>query len=157
MIDPIQLLIHIIRPVLKHLELWSVGAERLVLGTACQESECGRWLVQINGPALGAWQMEPATHDDIVNNYLAFRPELKSRVGYWAAQGFTAPQLAWNLGYGEAMCRLRYRRIPRAIPDTLQGQAEYYKINYNTPLGAGTAQQYVSNWQRFVGNQKLPD
>lgn len=40
MIDPEQLLKFIIRPVLQALGLHTVVAERLVLGTACQESEC---------------------------------------------------------------------------------------------------------------------
>ena len=50
MIDSVHLTKYVIRPVLKIWGLHSENAERLVLGTACQESHCGLWLKQ-----LGDW------------------------------------------------------------------------------------------------------
>ena len=37
----------------------------LLLGTAAQESAFGTYLRQVNGPALGAFQMEPATFKSV--------------------------------------------------------------------------------------------
>ena len=53
----------VVRPVLKVMDKWSEAAENLVLGTAAKESAMGQDLRQRGGgPALGIYQMEPATH-----------------------------------------------------------------------------------------------
>lgn len=155
MIDSKQLLTWVIRPVLKDLDLWSVPAERLVLGTAAVESECGRWLAQIGGPALGAWQMEPASHDDIHDNFLKFRPELQKKVLRWninAAMDEAAEEMAGNLYYACAMARIQYLRDPAPIPDDLLGQSKYYKRVYNTEQGKGSADGYRMAWDKFAAS-----
>ena len=43
-------------------------------GTAAVESRMGTYLRQIGGPALGIWQVEPATHLDCWDNWLDYRP-----------------------------------------------------------------------------------
>jgi hypothetical protein len=153
MIDPIHLLKYVIRPVLKDLDLWSVEAEQLVLGTACQESKCGEYLVQLGGgPALGIYQMEPATHDDIWRNYLPGRA-IKYKISDFAFNaGLDADEMIGNLYYATAMCRIHYLRVPEKIPVGLHPQAAYWKKYYNTPLGAGTINEYINSWERFVGN-----
>ena len=66
MIDRHQLDRDIIEPVLSRLHAASPAARALLLGTAAQESAMGRYIRQLRGgPALGIFQMEPATHDDI--------------------------------------------------------------------------------------------
>lgn len=152
MIDPIHLLNYVIRPTLKDIGLWSVEAELLVLGTACAESDCGRWLRQKGtGPALGIFQMEPATHNDICTNFLNYKPELAGRIcKATRTQNFIAADLITNLAYAAAMCRVHYLRDKEPIPRTLPEQAEYYKRVYNTHLGAGTADGYIKKWRQFV-------
>jgi len=153
MIEPSHLLKYVIRPVLKDLGLWSVPAEQLVLGTACQESECGRWLHQLGaGPALGIYQMEPATHNDIWDNFLEYKPDLVEKLKRFHINlaEDTECELMGNLYYATAMCRVNYLRMPGAIPDYLGGQAQYWKTFWNTELGAGTIQEYIDNWNRFV-------
>ena len=154
MIDPGQLLEHVIRPTLKSIDLWSDEAERLLLGTACKESECGRWLVQLGGgPALGIYQMEPATEIDCWNSYIQHRPELARKINYWRGRygnGFGPDELVWNLHYATAMCRVKYLQAPEKIADTLEGQAQLWKLRYNTPLGAGTVDEYIAAWRRFI-------
>ena len=145
MIEPSHLLQHIIRPVLKDLDLWSEPAERLLLGTACQESQCGRYLVQLGGPALGIFHMEPATHDDIWVNYLG--DHSKNHIAKHAAS-----RMIWDLWYATAMCRVHYLRVKAPIPDNLPAQAGYWKLHYNTPLGKGTEDDYIRAWYRFIGH-----
>lgn len=61
-----QLRLYVIRPTLEKIELWSEAAENLLLGTTAQESHMGTYIKQVGkGPALGIYQMEPATHKDI--------------------------------------------------------------------------------------------
>lgn len=156
MIDAIHLVRCVIRPVLKDLGLWSVPAEALVLGTACQESNCGLYLTQLgNGPALGIFQMEPRTHDDIWNRYLADRQDLAKKVNRWRicwGNGAGAEEMAGNLYYAAAMCRVHYLRVSEPIPDTLEGQAAYWKEYYNTPAGAGSASDYMGSWRQFASS-----
>lgn len=141
----------IIRPVTVSLDLGGDGVEELLLGTALQESSAGRSLDQNGGgPGLGVWQMEPGTHDDLWRNFLGGRPLLAQRVLTWTFIGLPkAIQMIGNLYYACAMARVQYYRSPRPIPSPgdLQGQAELYKVAYNTPLGAATIEQYKRNAQ----------
>jgi hypothetical protein len=146
----------VIAPALMALGLWSPEAENLVLGTACQESACGTYLAQNGGPALGIFQMEPATHADIWENYLAHDSRLSNfLLKSSGIAGFGVPPppqiMTWNLRYAAAMCRIHYRRVKAALPaaSDIQGQAEYWKAHYNTPLGRGTVQEYLQNWHRY--------
>lgn len=153
-IDPIHLLKYVIRPTLKELDLWSIEAEQLVLGTACQESACGEYLKQLGGgPALGIYQMEPATHDDLIKNFLQYKPPLRDKVwSYVRKQPPISNEMIGNLYYATAMCRIHYLRVPASIPTGLRPQAAYWKKYYNTELGAGTIDEYMKSWERFVGN-----
>jgi hypothetical protein len=97
--------------------------------------------------------MEPATHEDLWNNFLAHRQDLAKKVNRFRVQwgnGMGADEMAGNLYYATAMCRVHYFRRPEAIPDTLQGQAALWKLAYNTPLGAGTEAEYIANWHQFA-------
>ena len=71
-----QMLALVIRPALEKLSLWSLSAEELVLGTAIVESGLTYLKQHGDGPALGLWQVEPATHDELYTNFLNFRLEL---------------------------------------------------------------------------------
>lgn len=157
MIDPRQLTELVIRPVLERLGLASRAAEQLLLGTACQESQCGRYLHQLgNGPAVGIFQMEPATHSDIWENFLAGRKPLAWQVGWYLAPDRlpNARIMIHNLGYAAAMCRVHYYRRPEPLPPAgdIEAQARYWKKWYNTPQGRGTVEEYLANWRRYSGS-----
>ncbi len=147
MLDPQHFLAYVVRPSLDSIGLWSEAAERLLLGTAITESEL-TWLRQHgDGPARGVYQIEPATHDDIWANYLAYRDELANRVARLAARASPrAEQLTWNLGYATAIARLVYYRRPALLPpaDDLAGLARYWKAHFNTALGAGTPEDFLT-------------
>lgn len=154
MIDPLQLLTLIITPTLKELGLWSIPAERLILGTACQESECGRYIKQLNyGVALGIYQIEPVTHDDLWASFLSYRSDVLTRLIVPPnGQKRPAQDMIYDLRYATAMCRIHYLRVKEPIPDNLPAQAAYYKKYYNTPLGKGTEDDYIRSWYRFIGH-----
>lgn len=147
-ISPQDLLNHVVGPILSSIGLGGVDAEALMMGTAAQESGCGRFLAQLHGPALGVWQMEPATHDDLWKNYLAYREPLHDSVMRLRLSVLPGvDQLAGNLYYACAMARLDYARCSEKLPAAgdLDAQAAYYKLHYNTPGGAGTAAEYIAN------------
>jgi hypothetical protein len=146
-LDAAQLRQMVIKPALEKLGLWPTAAEELVLGTAIVESS----LVYIRqhgaGPALGLWQVEPTTHDDLYANYLSYRQELSSRLMDLQSPALSMGEnLATNLMYDTAVCRLCYYRQPEALPEAgdIEGQAAFWKQHYNTPLGAGTVSKYTS-------------
>ncbi|MBF0422646.1 MAG: hypothetical protein HQL73_06610 [Magnetococcales bacterium] len=146
----------VIRPALQFLNMDGEAAERLLLGTAIQESGCGLYLRQLNsGVALGIFQMEPKTHDDIWNNWLRWQAPLRTTL--LARLGTPNPpdssRLITDLFYAAVMCRLHYRRVPQPIPaaDDLPGLAAYWKDHYNTSLGQGSVTQFQNNWHRFLG------
>ena len=146
MLDREQFRQLIINPVLLNLNLYSEAAAQLLIRTAVQESRL-TYIRQLGGgPALGVYQMEPATHDDIWENYLEYRTELADLVEKWARVA-TPHEMIGNLYYATAMCRVHYLRAPQALPDAedLHGQARYWKTWYNTPLGAGTVEEFVKN------------
>lgn len=153
MIDPKQLRYEVVRPSLEWIGLYSKEAEDLLMGTAAQESRL-QYLKQLGtGPALGIFQMEPATHDDIWDNYLAFHPDLASQVRGLASQhkwtDNPARELVGNMMYAAAMSRVFYRRVKAALPEQgdVAAMARYWKRYYNTPLGAGTEAEFVRNYR----------
>jgi len=136
----------VIRPALEKLGMWSTAAEELVLGTAIVESSLIYLRQHGDGPALGLWQVEPATHDDLYANYLSYRQELSALLMELRAPALSLEEnLASNLMYGAAVCRLCYYRQPEALPEAgdLEGQAAFWKQHYNTPPGAGTVGKYM--------------
>lgn len=147
---------YVVRPALQHVGLWSEPAERLVMGTAAQESGLEA-LHQIGGgPALGLWQMESETHDDIWENYLAFRAALARRVltlAPFCGQQIrpNADTLIGNLYYAAVMCRLKYLRDPAPLPDKqdIAGMAATWLRAYNWG-GKGTAEAFWKAYRRLI-------
>lgn len=145
----------IVDPTLLVLGLYSPGAAELLMLTAAQESKLGYYIVQIKGPAKGVFQMEPATHDDIWENFLKYKPELAEKLKHLAGTHPTIPDagvMVYNLRYAAAMTRVHYLRAPGKLPaaDDVNGMAGYWKRYYNTPLGRGTTTEAVHNYARYV-------
>jgi hypothetical protein len=146
-IYPQDLRRYVVVPVLYQLDLLSDAAVSLLLGTAMHESNL-TYLHQLNGPALGLWQMEPFTHDDCWKNFLFFRRDLAARVRsiVGVAQP-TAEDMVTNNTYACAMARVRYRRVPGDLPPNSPLElATYWKQHYNTPLGKGTIEQALPHF-----------
>ena len=149
-----QLRTYVIQPSLKPLGLYSLAAEQLLLGTAAVESQLGHYLHQVNGPALGIYQMEPATHRDIWENYLRFNQQLASKIRAlmpWSIGYRDDSLLIVDLRYATIMARLIYYRQKEQLPNTnnIKAQAKYWKKYYNTELGKGSADDYIATAKRY--------
>ena len=157
MLNPKQFVEEIIRPTMMFLEgrdtsqvKWGgQAAEELMLGTALVESDLS-YLRQLGGPALGIYQMEPATAKDILENYVGYRGYLGEAInmiaGVWPMKSV---QIQGNLFLATALTRIHYRRVPEPLPaagDTA-GQARYWKEFYNTEAGKGTPEKYLAKWK----------
>ena len=153
---------HILMPVLKSLEMDSLEAVDLMMGTGLQESEF-KHLMQIGGgPAIGFFQMEMVTAEDIVYRYVQnkkseFRTKITGAVPLGSPAWLLTPnELKWeltvNLALQVLLTRLKYYMVPEPIPTYLSGQAKYWKQYYNTPLGAGTSDQYYNKYTKEFTN-----
>ena len=153
-----QLYDHIIKPTHTYMggEYESKEANFLSLCTAAIESNCGHYIKQVNGPALGIWQMEPDTHDDIWDNCDALKgigsTLVRSVAFALAPMGKCGDEALTSAPmYACAMARLKYSMDPHPLPK-LSGDKdldcinffEYYKRVYNTELGASTYQKWVN-------------
>ena len=151
MIEKTQLR-NLVKKVITDMDYYSPEAEELILGTIAQESAGGKYLKQLgSGVAQGICQMEKATHDDIVENFLEYKRIIREDI----IKASGVPYLDFkflesNLAYSIAMCRAHYLRFPEAIPKTLEGQAAVWKRCYNTYLGAGTEEEYIRNYKKYV-------
>lgn len=156
----------IVRPVLAHLALpGGLAAEQLVMGTAAQESRF-EYIDQLEpkgvparpGPALGLWQMERATLNDMMDRFLQAsspaRQDLRARVVSLISPmpNDSFEQLAGNLWLGAALCRVLYYSRPFRLTEgaTPEQLAAWWKKYYNTPLGQGTPEEFLGNYRRLV-------
>lgn len=145
---------NVIRPALKAIGHDSPAAEQLLLGTAIQESHLKYRRQLGGGPGRGLFQMEPATHNDIWKNYLAYKKDLADKVSglLSSSKADRLAELENNDKYAAAMARVHYLRQPAKLPEEndIQGMAAYWKKYYNTPAGKGKESQFIENWKRFV-------
>jgi hypothetical protein len=81
------------------------------LGTAIVESKL-KYRKQIGGPALGLFQMEPNTHNDIWNNFLKYRDGLRRAIIKIFGTDLHAKDLENNDDYATIMARIHYLRTP---------------------------------------------
>lgn len=130
----------------------SSSAIRLLLATAAHESNCGDRVQQVQGPALGIYQIEESTISDLYHNFLVHKQDLLPAFYRYQISGLGAPfQLRTNHAFATAVARLQYFRFPKALPEyrDKEGMWEYYKQYWNTPKGKATKDQFYYAWTRF--------
>lgn len=147
-----QFKILIVSATLVQIGLQSDAAINLLTGTALVESEI-HFLRQMGGPALGLWQMEPATHDDCWRTFLSAQGALAQSIRFVA--GRKAPEaklLITNLAYACAMARVKYLRAPAPLPaaNDAAAMSAYHKKYYNTPLGASDPVRNAPYFQQAI-------
>ena len=156
----------VVAPTLQRAGLWSEAAEKLVVGTAVYESGLIALRQYDGGPAMGLFQIEPATHKDLWKSYLVYKPYLWEKIEN-AVIGITIkniglipyhelflPKLITDMAYGTVICRLLYYRHPERLPEAadIEGLASYYKKYYNTPQGAGSVEGWIKAYEKYLAN-----
>lgn len=159
MIDCLQFRELIIRPSLKAINLYSVDAEELLIATMAQETLGGQYIKQLKGPALGIYQMEPSTYNDIwsqhINNNgnLTLRSEIISYCNFHLQPA--ADEMISNLKLSTIMARIFYSRITIALPDhtIIDDIWAYYKKHWNTEDGDAKKYDFIRNYQLYLGKE----
>jgi hypothetical protein len=150
--DAQQLHDHIIKPTLQYMggNYDSKDARFLLLCTAAIESKCGYYIKQINGPALGVWQMEPATLRSIYFHCDALKvesfDEKLGKLAYPTNEFRINKSVLLSPMSACAMARLKYSMDKAPLPDhhDIKAVYDYYKRIYNTPAGASTYEKFCS-------------
>jgi len=144
----------IVKSSLNDLLLYSKEAEELMVFTCAVESLGGTYIHQVNGPALGIYQMEPATYNDIWQNYIYHNGPLTLRLfaNFDISSMPSESRLIYDLRYATAMTRLFYRRIKSPLPlsNNIDAIWDYYKQYYNTSKGAATKDESIKKYHDFV-------
>ncbi len=145
----------IIRPALQIIEKHSLAAENLLVGTAIIESNAGDFVKQVQGPALGIYQCEPATYKAITN-WLLRMDNIRIRKSCLSACYLDilppVEMLIYNLRWATIICRIHYYRFDEPLPnaDDISGLARYYKKYYNTPKGASTVEKFEALYRKYA-------
>ena len=150
----------LVHDTLDKIGLSSEKADALVFNTGMVESKYV-YLYQVGGSnvARGLYQCESWVAVDVCKNYLKYREKLMKRVAsacYLDWKYFTHPNeqdwrdiLTYNIAAQISMCRLHYRRVPKALPGSLIRQAKYWKQYYNTAKGKGTVDHFVKLVEQY--------
>jgi len=134
---------------LYRLDCYSDDALALVVRTGMAESGYRALKGYGEGnPAIGFWQIEPATMYDMMRNYLKYRPPYKKtlvKLGMEFKGDDIEMSVMSNMAVQAALCRLHYRRDKNPIPswDDLESQGKYWKQVYNTVQGRGTVKHFI--------------
>lgn len=155
MLDIVQFRKLIIVPALSDLKMYSKQAEELLVFTCACESEGGTYIKQITGPALGIYQMEPATYHDIWDRYIVKQSGLLTLLSL----KFTANRIAevnrmtHDLRYATAIARLFYRMQKEPLPSHTDVNAiwAYYKKYWNTEAGKAQKDKSIAAYKKFAG------
>lgn len=144
----------VIKPVLNDLVMNSDDAVELLMFTCAAESLGGTYLKQVNGDALGIYQMEPRTHNDIWISYIISKNDLVLKLLHNFGIGFrpSEERLIYDLRYATAMARIFYSRFKMALPhrDDPESIWQYYKLFYNTPAGKATKDETIKKYLDFT-------
>jgi len=139
----------------------SEDAIELVLATGVVESRYEYIRQMGDGPARSFWQVEPATAVDNLQHYLKHRPSLMKKCAeatmidlkYWQ----TYDEKIWeeilekNIAAGIIHARIKYWRVPKRMPTTIEGQAKYWKKYYNSEGGKGKPEHFVELVKKILG------
>ena len=132
--NAVDLTSHIIKPTLDYLGMYSHAAEKLLLGTAAQESGFDPFC-QHNG-GIGIYQISASQHRQIWDEYLAFQPDLASKVRGLASQHqfLQNPdqELRSNLSYSTAIAWIIYLRSENQLPaaDDVEGLSHFWDSHF---------------------------
>ena len=135
-------------------------AVELVLATGIVESRYEYIRQMGDGPARSFWQVEPATAVDNLAHYLVHRSSLMKKCAeaslvdlkYWQIydERVWAEILEKNIAAGIIHCRIKYWRVPKRMPSSIEGQADYWKKYYNTEGVAGDPEHFVESVKKYL-------
>ena len=152
----------IVQPTLLAITLWSLSAEELLIATAVHESAGLTYIRQLpradgrQGPALGFFQIEPATAEDLVKRYifqdkteLGKRLRIASQFEPW---GNINERLIGDMRFGCIIARLKYWSAPPPLPRAgdVPAMASYWWRFYHGDVGENKESDFIASYERWL-------
>lgn len=148
-----QLRQYVIEPALEYLKNSSSVPrskfmEDLLIATAAVETFSGFYIHQINGPALGIYQIEPNTAKDCLRfcerDTIRWAPLLDVGNALTIDEIDLDTLLTSDLRYQTWLARIKYYMVPAPLPfiTTMEAIWQYYKPHWNTEKGATTFETF---------------
>ncbi len=157
MINVEQLRELIILPALSKLQMYSDVARELLVFTCAAETNGGTYLKQIKGPALGIFQMEPRTYNDLWATFIRGRSNiLMIMSGQFDAYRIPDEmRMVYDLQFAAAMARLFYKRVTEPLPEKIDPELlwEYYKKYWNTEAGKAKKEKCIKAYLEYSNPQ----
>lgn len=133
----------------------SEQSKLLLLATFCHESKCGTYLRQVvnngYGTAFGVFQIEPKTHDWIINDWLLRKKDLFKFVLSKFGSDLHKERLIYDLKYSTLIARLRYFIVKEPIPNTksIYEFADYWGKYYQTENDPNKKMKFIENAKKY--------
>ena len=107
---------------------------------------------QLDGPALGLFQMEPRTFYDVIR-YIKLRPD-KFNFDF-CGKDISELNLIFCIERQIVLARIFFMRIPEPLPDfkDLDALASYAKKYWNTEKGKTTKEDYKNAYMRLIAGE----
>jgi len=138
----------------------SKSAIDLVLITGIVESRYEYLRQMGDGPAFSFFQVEKSSCIDNLVHYLKHRPKLMAKCAeatlvdlkHWQNydENLWARILESNIAAGIVHCRIKYYRVPKRLPSSIEGMSIYYKKYYNTELGKAAPEDFIQAAKKWI-------
>jgi hypothetical protein len=145
---------NILAPALDALQIRSKELAELLVFTCAVESAGGTYVKQIQGPALGIYQIEPNSFTDVWQNYAIRKPDVLNLLALnLGVHRVPEPrEVITNLLLATAMCALFYQHrkvFPKQMDEDYLW--DLYKKYYNTEKGAAQKEPSILAYRKFIG------
>jgi hypothetical protein len=133
--------------------MYSKEMEELLVFTCAVESAGGTYVKQIQGPAVGVFQIEPASLTDLWCNFIIRNPYIVNLLTLnFGVHRMPSPEsLITDLRIAAAICALYYKRkkanLTSISPDSLW---DVYKPLYNTVKGKAEKEASLKAYAKFI-------
>jgi hypothetical protein len=153
--DLLQFDKYVLVPALSMIGMLSPSSHVLMLGTGMIETNY-EYLKQFNdGPALGVFEIEPDTYEDVYR-YLNRYDNRKLKEVCMAACLYESwpdkEALIYNLRWATIIARVKYSMITERLPleTDAAAMAQYYKKYYNTAEGKAQMPEVISIFEHVI-------
>lgn len=132
-----------------------VGVHDLILETAATESDLGRVVKQVKGPALSIYQILPSTYELLLGKLKKKNKKLYDRIMlFYDNRKGELYNYIYNIPFTTAMCLYYYLDVTdnklTSIVKDRETRAKLWKQKYNTEAGKGTVQIYLHKTNRHL-------
>ena len=123
-------------------------AKRLLKETAASETDYGLAIDKSWNVGVGIMQFDPIGFEDVKERISPHFKDIVQREFGVIVYRTDLSDLRHSPLLSVIFARLKYKLVPSAIPNSIQGRAHYWKRWYNSYAGAGTIEHYLDSAER---------